>query len=119
MAENEAPPEEPQADSAPPARRPLPAGYRQGIVSAITIFLGFSLAFLRFWAFEAPGHWTWHSIFVTVILAIPIVLEIYVLFRSLRVEDDDETEYAGTIRWFIISVVAMLVAVICAAVVPH
>jgi hypothetical protein len=102
-----------------PARRPLPAGYRQGIVSAITIFIGFSLAFLRFWAFEAPGHWSWRSVVVTAILVVPILLEIYVLFRSLRVEDDDETEYATTIRWFIISVGAMLLAIICAAIIPH
>jgi hypothetical protein len=111
----------PVEETAPvaPTRRPLPAGYRQGIVSAITIFIGFSLAFLRFWAFEAPGHWSWRSVLVTVILAVPIFLEIYVLFRSLRVEDDDETEYATTIRWFVISVVAMLFAIICAAIVPH
>jgi hypothetical protein len=29
-------------------RVPLPAGYRQAIVTAITVLLGFSLLFLRF-----------------------------------------------------------------------
>ncbi len=29
-------------------RKPLPNGYHQGIVTAVTIFIGFSLAFLRF-----------------------------------------------------------------------
>jgi len=111
------------SDSAPPATptprepKPLPAGYRQGIVSAITIFIGFSLAFLRFWAFEAPGNWTTRSIVATVVLAIPIVLEIYALFRSLRVADDDEHEYAITVRWFVASVIGMLLSVIVAAVV--
>jgi hypothetical protein len=126
MPENESPPDaSPGAESkeiapAPvPERRPLPNGYRQGIVSAVTIFIGFSLAFLRFWAFEAPGHWTPHALIVALILAVPILLEIYVLFRSLRVADDDETEYAETIRWFVISVVAMLVAIVVAAVLPH
>jgi hypothetical protein len=98
-------------------RRPLPNGYRQGIVSAITIFIGFSLAFLRFWAFEAPGEWTSRSVAATVVLGIPIVLEIYVLYRSLRLEDDDEREYVKTVRWFIASIAAMLVAVIFAAIV--
>ena len=39
-------------------RAPLPAGYRQGVISAITVLLGFSLLFLRYWGFEAEGEWT-------------------------------------------------------------
>jgi hypothetical protein len=104
-------------DPPPKQRCPLPNGYRQGIVSAITIFIGFSLTFLRFWAFEAPGEWTPRSLLASGVIAVPIVLEIYVLFRSLRVEDDDELEYAKTIRWFVVSVFTMLIAVIFAAVV--
>ena len=45
------------------------------------------------------------------------MLEIYVLYRSLRLEDDEEREYVKTVRWFIASIAAMLVAVIFAAVV--
>ena len=104
-------------DSVTKDRRPLPNGYRQGIVSAITIFIGFSLAFLRFWAFEAPGEWTPRSILAAMILGIPIALEIYALFRSLRVADDDEDEYAKTMRWFVASVITMFVAIVFAAVV--
>jgi len=105
--------------STPPDDRsiPLPNGYRQGIISAVTILIGFSLAFLRFWAFEAPGEWTSRSVIAAIVLGIPIVLEIYVLYRSLRLEDDEEREYVKTVRWFIASIVAMLVAVIFAAVV--
>jgi hypothetical protein len=98
-------------------RRPLPTGYRSGIIDGITIFIGFSLTLLRFWAFEAPGDWTPRSIVAAIILSVPILLEIYVLFRSLRVADDDEFEYAKTVRWFIASVITMLVAVFLAAVV--
>jgi len=98
-------------------RRPLPAGYRQGIVSAITIFIGFSLTFLRFWFFEAPGDWTPRSIVAAIAIVIPILLEIYALFRSLRVADDDEAEYTKTIRWFVASVIAMLCGVMFSAVV--
>jgi phosphotransferase system glucose/maltose/N-acetylglucosamine-specific IIC component len=34
-----------------PERQPrsLPQGYRQGIITAITVLLGFALTFLRFW----------------------------------------------------------------------
>ena len=42
--------------------RPLPQGYRQGIITAITVLLGFSLAFFRFWGFEASGEWAPRSI---------------------------------------------------------
>ncbi len=106
----------PTNDAAGPgSHRPLPAGYRQGIVTAITVFIGFSLAFLRFWAFEAPGDWTPRAVMATVALCIPIAMEIYALFRALRVADDDETEYARTMHWFIASIVVMLVAVFISA----
>ena len=95
----------------------MPAGYRQGVITAITVFIGFSLAFLRFWAFEAPGDWTRYSVAAVVILLLPICGQIYALFRALQVEDDDECVYRTTIRWFIWSVVGMLAAVCIAAVV--
>jgi hypothetical protein len=96
---------------------PLPAGYRQGVITAITVFVGFSLAFLRFWAFEAPGDWTPYSIAAVLIVLLPICGQIYALYRALQVEDDDERVYRRTIKWFIWSVVGMLVAVCVAAVV--
>jgi hypothetical protein len=43
------------APSSAHQRRPLPHGYRTGIIDAIAIFIGFSLMLLRFWTFEAPG----------------------------------------------------------------
>ena len=98
-------------------RRPLPNGYRQGIGNAITIFIGFSLTFLRGWAFEAPGDWTYQAIAAALVLTAPILLAIYALFRSLRVADDDECEYGKTVRWFIASVIAMLIAILLAAII--
>jgi hypothetical protein len=98
-------------------RQPLPAGYRQGVITAITVFVGFSLAFLRFWAFEAPGDWTPYSIAAVVIVLLPICGQIYALYRALQVEDDDVQVYRRTIQWFIWSVCGMLVAVCVAAVV--
>jgi hypothetical protein len=98
-------------------QRPLPAGYRQGVITAITVFVGFSLAFLRFWAFEAPGDWTPYSIAAVIIVLLPICGQIYALYRALQVEDDDERVYRRTVKWFIWSVVGMLFAVCVAAVV--
>lgn len=99
------------------SRKPLPSGYRQGVTTAITVFIGFSLAFLRFWAFEAPGDWTLQSIAAVMIMLLPICGQIYALYRALLVEDDDERTYTVTIKWFVWSVAGMLVAVCLAAVV--
>lgn len=120
-AANGTPVHPPQGANEPPAsqatRTPLPAGYRQGIITAITVFIGFSLAFLRFWAFEAPGDWTLRAIATSVVLMIPICAQIYALYRALLVEDDDEATYRVTILWFVWSVVGMLLAVCLTAMV--
>ena len=95
-----------------PPRRPPPAGYRQGIITAITVLLGFSLAFLRFWGLEASGQWTVRSVLSTLTLVLAVVLQIVALFRSLRIEDDDEREYRKTVRWFIASAVVTLLGLL-------
>jgi len=87
------------------------------VITAITVFIGFSLAFLRFWDFEAPGDWTPYSFAAVVILLLPICGQIYALYRAVLVEDDDEATYRVTIKWFVCSVVGILVAVCVAAVV--
>ena len=98
-------------------RKPLPSGYRPGVITAITVFIGFSLAFLRFWAFEAPGEWTALSIAALAILLLPICGQIYALYRALLVADDDELTYTVTIKWFVWSIVGMMIAVCLAGVV--
>jgi heme A synthase len=95
-------------------RSPLPAGYRQGIISAITVLLGFSLLFLRYWNFEAEGEWTIAALVATILLALAIVLELFALWRSLQPKDDDETEYQITLRWFLASIVVLLVSLLLA-----
>lgn len=106
----------PARDDEREPRRPLPQGYRQGIITAITILLGFSLAFVRFWAFEAPGEWGLRSLLSTVALVVAIALQIYAMFRSLRVADDDEPEYQTTVRWLISSGVVTLLGLLLAAI---
>ena len=69
--------------------RAVPDGYRQGLITAITVLLGFSLSFLRFWGFEAPGQWTLRSVISTGTTMAAIVLQLIALFRSLRLEDQD------------------------------
>ena len=97
-------------------RKPLPQGYRQGIITAITVLLGFTLGFFRFWGFESPGHWTLRSFIPATTLVIAVMLEIIALFRALNVADDDEHEYRKTVKWFIASAMVLLVGMILALV---
>jgi hypothetical protein len=79
--------------------------------------LGFSLAFFRFWGFEAPGEWTMRSIIATLTVAAAVILQIIALVRSLRLEDDYPAEYRRTVMWFTSSAVVLLVGLMLAAVV--
>ena len=83
-------------------------GYRQGLITAITVLLGFSLTFLRFWGFEASGQWALPSVISTGTSIVAIVLQLVALFRSLRLEDQDVIEYRKTVRWFIGSAILLL-----------
>ena len=94
----------------------IPQGYRQGIITAITVLLGFSLTFLRFWGFEASGSWSWRAVVATAPLIVAIALQIVALFRSLRLEDDASSEYRRTVRWFIASAIALLLGLLLAAI---
>jgi len=108
----ESPPPKP-----PPAEpRGLPIGYRQGLITAITVLLGFSLAFLRFWGFEAPGEWTPRSALPTAALIASVLTQVIALIRSLRLEDENPNEYRKTVRWFTVAVMMMLISVTIAAV---
>jgi hypothetical protein len=102
------------ADDSKP-RVPIPAGYRQGVISAITVILGFSLLFLRYWSFEAPGEVTLPAVVAGFALLVAILLEFYALWRSLQIEDDDEREYRTTLRWFLTSIFALIASLVLAA----
>ena len=97
--------------------RPLPQGYRQGIITAITVLLGFSLAFFRFWGFEASGEWAARSIIAAATLVAAVLLQIVALVRSLRLEDDDPKEYRKTVLWFTTSAVVLLIGLLIATLV--
>jgi nitrate reductase gamma subunit len=102
-------------DNRPKARVPIPSGYRQGVISGITVLLGFSLLFLRYWSFEAPGELTRPSAVAGFLLLIATVLEFYALWRALQIEDDDEQEYRKTLRWFVASIFVLLGGMVSAA----
>lgn len=93
----------------------VPWGYRPGIITAITVFLAFSLAFLRYWGFEAPGPWRVYSVCSACVMAVSVLLQLTALFRSLRLEDVQPAVYRVTVRWFVVAVAVMMVGVLMAA----
>ena len=91
---------------------PVPQGYRQGFITAITVMIGFTLAFIRFWSFEASGVWTRQAFVAAVGLTVALAMQIVALMRALRIEDDEIPHYRITVRWFIWSVVTLGVALV-------
>jgi hypothetical protein len=94
---------------------PLPIGYRQGIISAITVVLGFSLIFLRVWSIELPGEWDVLSIASTVLTGLSSLGLCVTLWRSLQVEDDETPVYKKTLRWFLGSTILLVMGVLLSA----
>jgi hypothetical protein len=92
----------------------LPQGYRAGLITAITVLLGFSLGFLRYWGFDAPGEWSVLSVLPGVVLFLATLLQIVALYRALCLKDEAEDEYRKTVRWFIGSAVLLLLGLTAA-----
>lgn len=86
----------------------LPTGYRQGVISAITVILGFSLLFLRFWGFELEGEWRPAAVVSACLMGLSILGLLVTLWRSLQLEDDEPAEYRKTLRWFGGSTIVLL-----------
>jgi hypothetical protein len=93
----------------------VPGGFRSGVITAITVVLGFSFLFLRSWAFELPGEWTVSSVSAAIVLLLSIVLQLVALWRSLQLKDDLAVEYRLTLRWFLASIVVLLISLVIAS----
>jgi hypothetical protein len=81
-------------------RQQAPAGCRQSLTTAITVFVGFSLTFLRsLWFTEERSGWGWSGILGECIVVAGILLQVTALFRALDV-DGDIGRYRLTVRLF-------------------
>ena len=87
----------------------LPAGYRQAVVTAIALFLTLSIAFLRFWSFEAPGSWTPASTGAAILTGTGIMIQLIALFRALDVLDEFPPCYRSTVRIFFAGIVIAII----------
>ena len=94
----------------------LPAGYRQGLITAITIFISFSLFLVKYWSLEAPGEWTLPGACAAAIMISAVILELVALWRALQVKDSLLVEYNRTLRWFMSAVIVMMVGLLVSVV---
>jgi len=90
----------------------LPDGYHAGLLTAMTVFLGFSLSFLRFWGLEVPGNWTPRGVIAAVVVMIGIIVQLYALFRALHLNDKAPQHYSVTRWWFLGGVVIVVGGVV-------
>jgi hypothetical protein len=111
----------PQEDATEPVAQPrleatsgLPAGYREGVVTASTFLLGFGLAFARFWAF-APGVWTAANLLEGVPLLLGVGLLVWALFRALDPADEGHRHYRTTRHILLLGIMLMFLAVVIAS----
>ena len=90
------------------SEQPLPAGYRQGLISAITVLLGFSLLFLRFVVFEpASGPWTRLGAISASLVSVSTIVQLFALWRALQPADDKIRVYTVTVRWFVAGILIL------------
>ena len=102
--------------SVPEPPSAIPPGYRSGIITAITVILGFALLFLRTWVFELPGEWTIPSVIAAGLLLAAILLNLVALWRALQLKDEQAREYGTTLRWFVASIAMLIVSLIVAGI---
>ena len=93
----------------------LPQGYRQGIVTAITVVIAFTLTFLRFWAFEAEGRWSTKSAVTAITVGLGLIAQVVALLRALSINDDEPAHYAITVRIFATGIILIAVGVLASA----
>jgi hypothetical protein len=83
-------------------------------VTAITVLLGFSLSFLRFWSFEIHGEWSWKGVVPACLLAAGILVQLVSLHRALDLRDEAPVHYAATVRIFFTGIAIVVAAVLVA-----
>jgi hypothetical protein len=96
-----------------PDKDQIPHGYRQAITTAITVFLGFSVTFLRaVWSYEEKVGWNSWEIVSELFIAFGIFFEMAALFRAIDLIDDDIYRYRYTAKLFKLGVVTVIFGII-------
>ena len=79
----------------------LPPGYRQGLITSITVVLTGSLLLFKLIVFEpASDSWTVWGLVGALFLGNAIFVQLFALWRALQPDDEQVNVYRVTIRWF-------------------
>ncbi|HTV03883.1 MAG TPA: hypothetical protein VME86_00845 [Acidobacteriaceae bacterium] len=100
MAEDD-PSEESQETKQERKRVPLPAGNGRGVLRRPRCPWGLRWSFCVTGALSCRGDWTVSAEIAAGLAAVLILQKIVALWRSVRVKDDNESEYAKTLRWLL------------------
>jgi hypothetical protein len=89
--------------------QPLPAGYRQGLITSITVVLTASLLFFRFVVFEpSSGPWTKWGMACAILTGVSLLAQLFTLWRALQPIDEQIAVYKVTLRWFASAVLLLI-----------
>lgn len=94
----------------------LPSGYRQGLMTAISIITGFTLSFVRYWSFEDKSNWNEVNISISMIMILSLLMQFAAFTRALSPADSILKNYNKTLRIFLSSVVILIFAVFSGAI---
>jgi hypothetical protein len=87
----------------------IPPGYRQGLITVITVLLTASILYFRFAAFEpGSGPWTFWGIVFVIVLTSSIVVQLITLWRALQIKDERVSIYEVTLRWLAAGVLLLV-----------
>jgi hypothetical protein len=89
----------------------IPPGYRQGLLTVITVFLTASILYFRYAAIEpASGRWTFWGVVFVLILGCSIFVQLFTLRRALQPDDERVSIYKVTLRWLAAGVFLLVVS---------
>jgi hypothetical protein len=114
--QTEQPEEKTKEAQSSPAEGKLPPGYRQGVISASTVLLGFGLAFAQFWAFD-DAPWKWTDAFPAPFILLGIFFLLIAVRRSLDLADEEPENYRRTTQYLVRGVACEISAIILTLVV--
>jgi hypothetical protein len=95
----------------------LPPGYRQGLITSITVVLTASLLLFKFVVFEPEsGPWSGWGVVGAVFLGTAILVQLFVLWRALQPDDEQVKKYSVTLNWFAAGIILLVLSLIAEAI---
>ena len=87
----------------------LPAGFRQGLITSITVVLTASVLYFRFVVFEPDsGPWTTVGAVAAIFAGTSILVQLLTLWRALQPIDEQIKVYEVTLRWFATAIILLV-----------